>query len=108
MPKQIVVLLALVLAGRLFAQTPIFHAQGEMTGEVTETSAILQSLLTSSQLLIEGNVPGTAGVGQFDYSLREMFPGQLGSASSSIPSEKIFKTLPRHLGLRPTLTTTSF
>ncbi|MBN1294790.1 MAG: alkaline phosphatase D family protein, partial [Candidatus Latescibacteria bacterium] len=46
----------------------IFYAQGEMSGEVTQTSAILQSRFTSSDSLIDGNVPGCHGFGRFELS----------------------------------------
>lgn len=61
----------LLLAG--IAKSEIYHAQGEMAGEVDMTSAILQSRLTSSQKLVEGDVPGSTGVGRFEYSDNERF-----------------------------------
>lgn len=56
----------LVLQNSGLAQ--IFHAQGEMAGEVTTTSAIVQSRLTASPGLQEGDVPGASGWGKFRYS----------------------------------------
>lgn len=56
----------------------IFHAQGEMAGEVTQTTVILQSRLTASPGLEDGDVPGAAGWGKFEYA---------DSADFSRPSE---------------------
>lgn len=51
----------------------IFHAQGELVGEVTETSALLQSRLTAiagPTLDAEGDVPGASGVACFEWSTK--------------------------------------
>jgi alkaline phosphatase D len=63
----------LALAVSAAAQPRVFHAQGEMTGEVTKTSAILQSRLTASAGLVDGDAPGIAGVARFEISEREDF-----------------------------------
>ncbi len=39
----------------------ITNGQGEMAGEVTTTSVILQSRLTVGSELVEGDVPGAEG-----------------------------------------------
>ena len=44
------------------------HAQGEISGEVTQSSIILQSRLTRGRDLIQGDMPGAAGVGCFELS----------------------------------------
>lgn len=44
------------------------HLQGEMAGEVTQATAILQSRLTAPALDAEGDVPGAAGVARFEIS----------------------------------------
>ncbi|MGB4710012.1 MAG: alkaline phosphatase D family protein [Fuerstiella sp.] len=49
----------------------IFHAQGELAGEVTATSVLLQSRLTAipGPVLDEsGDIPGAAGIACFEYS----------------------------------------
>ena len=46
----------------------IFRAQGEMTGEVSANSAIVQSRLTSVDRNVEGDVPGAVGVARFEYA----------------------------------------
>lgn len=53
------------------ADAELFHAQGEMTGEVSETSAIVQSRLTAVDRNVDGDVPGAAGVARFEYSTND-------------------------------------
>ena len=55
------------------AESSLFHAMGEMAGEVSEPSVILQSRLTASPRLINGDVPGAQGVARFEISVREDF-----------------------------------
>ena len=49
-------------------QPPIYHAQGEMAGELTQTGVILQSRLTASDGPVDGDVPGSPGVACFELS----------------------------------------
>lgn len=54
----------------------IHNAQGEMSGEVTATSVLLQSRLTTlpgPQLDESGDLPGAVGVARFEYSLTPDF-----------------------------------
>ena len=46
----------------------IDHAQGEIAGEVSQSSVILQSRLTQGSELIDGDINGTAGMGCFEIS----------------------------------------
>ena len=65
---------SLVLSAIVLTANPlVFHAQGEMAGEVAETSAILQSRLTSVDQLTHGDVAGSAGVARFEISEHEDF-----------------------------------
>lgn len=57
----------------LATQPQPYHAQGELAGEVTETSVILQSRLTSTPRLVDGDVPGIAGVARFEVSEQDDF-----------------------------------
>ncbi|MFP6621211.1 MAG: hypothetical protein VB877_17845, partial [Pirellulaceae bacterium] len=59
--------LVLVVLLNSSVQADIFLGQGNMVGEVTQTSAILQSRLTGSKELVKGDVPGIAGVARFEY-----------------------------------------
>jgi len=56
-------------------QPAVFHAQGEMAGEVTATGVILQSRLTAGEGLQAGDVPGTLGVACFEISTKADFSG---------------------------------
>ncbi|MBL9157955.1 MAG: alkaline phosphatase D family protein [Verrucomicrobiales bacterium] len=61
--------LALAITPALAAE--IHHAQGEMAGEPTANSVLLQSRLTAipgPELDAEGDVPGAAGVACFEWS----------------------------------------
>ncbi|TWT63876.1 alkaline phosphatase D family protein [Rubinisphaera italica] len=54
----------------------IFHAQGEMAGEVTATSVLLQSRLTElpgPDLDLQGDIPGEAGFAKFEWSMDKDF-----------------------------------
>ena len=51
----------------------IHLGQGSMVGEVTQTSAILQSRLTAGTQLVDGDVPGTAGIGRFEIADNNRF-----------------------------------
>ena len=65
---------SLLLSATLLVTDPqVFHAQGEMAGEVTQTSVVLQSRLTSVSRLTDGDVSGMAGVARFELSERDDF-----------------------------------
>jgi len=66
----VIVLMSVVVNSCTHHTTPpdIFHPQGEMAGEVTQTSVILQSRLTSSDSLIAGDLPGCQGFARFEFS----------------------------------------
>lgn len=51
----------------------IDHLMGEMTGEVSSDSAILQSRLTATKLDAQGDVPGAAGVARFEVADNPQF-----------------------------------
>ena len=46
----------------------VFNGQGEIAGEVTTNSVILQSRLTASERLVEGDLPGAPGFARFEVS----------------------------------------
>ena len=46
----------------------LYRAQGEMTGEVSATSAIVQTRLTSVDRNVDGDVPGAEGVARFEFA----------------------------------------
>lgn len=51
--------------------SPIYLGQGVMVGEVTDESAIFQTRLTASVTLVEGDVPGRAGIVRFVLGTQE-------------------------------------
>jgi alkaline phosphatase/alkaline phosphatase D len=55
------------------AASVVMNGQGEMAGEVTATSVILQSRLTSVNRLVDGDVAGAPGVAQFEIATAEDF-----------------------------------
>ena len=55
------------------ADSRIFHAMGEMAGEVGTESVILQSRLTASDGLVDGDVPGAPGIARFEISETQGF-----------------------------------
>ena len=67
----------LLIVSLLFIQTTthaqLHHGQGEITGEVTQNSVILQSRLTKGTKLINGDLPGQKGWAQFEISKNENF-----------------------------------
>lgn len=79
-PLQLIRSLAIVtlLAGRCWAgdAAEVHHAQGELVGEITSSTALLQSRLTAIAgpvLADEGDVPGIAGMACFEWSTAEDF-----------------------------------
>ena len=48
--------------------TGVYFGQGTLSGEITEASAILQTRLTSSDTLVQGDLPGIEGMGYFEIS----------------------------------------
>ena len=54
-------------------QQKIYLAQGMMSGEATEISIILQSRLTGTDTLADGDIPGKHGFGRFEISLDQDF-----------------------------------
>lgn len=67
--------LSLVHVSTSFAQGGLHLAQGTLAGEVTSTSAILQTRLTSVTSLTAGDVPGAAGTGRFEIWTEADFRG---------------------------------
>ena len=58
----------------------ITNGQGEIAGEVTTGSVILQSRLTTGSTLVDGDLPGTPGVGQFEVASSSSFTEPIRSA----------------------------
>jgi len=59
---------ALLAFSPVLTAAEIHLAQGLLAGEPTHSSVILQARLTSSAVPVDGDVPGSKGVGQFEIS----------------------------------------
>ncbi len=66
-------ILSLAFAIDVSCFAAIDHAQGEIAGESTQSSIILQSRLTLAGELIEGDVAGVAGLACFELSVSRDF-----------------------------------
>ncbi|MCK5703889.1 MAG: PhoD-like phosphatase N-terminal domain-containing protein, partial [Cyclobacteriaceae bacterium] len=55
----------------------IFLAQGLMSGEPASSSIILQSRLTAVDTLVNGDIPGTTGIGRFEIADNEKFESSI-------------------------------
>ena len=79
----------------------IYHAQGEMTGEVTDRSAILQSRLTATEGLVDGDVPGAAGVAVFEWADNEQFKSSRKTAELQANAQRDFIVQAKITELKP-------
>ena len=61
------------------------YAQGQMCGELTSSSVILQSRLTCGREFIDGDIPGKEGMACFQISKNLAFPGY--PQSQWVPAE---------------------
>ncbi len=85
------------------SQAEIHHAQGEMAGEVTTSTVLLQSRLTAipgPELDGSGDVPGAAGVARFEWSESEDFAGSKHGEWLRAEPEKDFIVRAKLEGLR--------
>ncbi len=74
LPGSLAVVVAVVTAGCAEVPFPdMTNGQGEIAGEVTMTSVILQSRLTVGNELVEGDLPGAEGMAHFELSTTSEF-----------------------------------
>jgi len=66
-------LLCLASISCALAGPPVEHGQGEMAGEVTASSVILQSRLTAGSQLVDGDLPGATGIARFEIATDKNF-----------------------------------
>jgi len=95
--RNAIVFALLLPATALYAadsEPRIFHAQGEMAGAVTQTTVLLQSRLTASPGLEDGDVPGAVGWGKFEYADSEDFskPSETGWIEARPDNDYIIRT----------------
>lgn len=85
-----------------FAVEPlIFRAMGEMAGEVDVSSVILQSRLTASRGLVDGDVPGAGGVARFELSTTPDFAGSKFTDWLTADASGDFIVKTKIVGLKP-------
>ena len=71
---------AMMVAGCAEVAFPnMTNGQGEIAGEATTTSVILQSRLTVGSNLVEGDLPGAEGTGRFEVAMTSEFANVLES-----------------------------
>ena len=98
LPAGVTALICFLLSTPTFGAV-LFRAQGEMTGEVSSTSAIVQTRLTSVDRNVEGDVPGASGVVRFEYADNKRFQqSQFTAWNSAVDaSDYIVKAVLRNL-----------
>ena len=75
-PFAACLLLASLEQASVLAQpSPLHLAQGILAGEVTQTTAILQTRITAVPELTAGDVAGAPGVGRFEIATNDSFRG---------------------------------
>lgn len=79
----------------------IQNGQGEMSGEVTDRTVILQSRLTQGGKLVDGDLPGASGIGRFEISTEKDFQNARSTEwiNATADDDYIIKT--KVAGLRP-------
>ncbi len=85
---------------------PLTHAMGEIAGEATTSSVVLQSRLTTGSHPYEGwpfeaDVPGAAGVARFEISTDPDFAGSSTTTWLEAVPERDFTVKTRVAGLEP-------
>jgi alkaline phosphatase D len=92
---------AVLCAGVAARGAEIHLAQGVLAGEVTGTTALLQTRLTSVAVLTDGDVAGAPGVARFEFATAESFADarQTGWLTASAQTDFIVRA---HVdGLKP-------
>lgn len=81
---------------------PIVLGQGTMSGEVTDSTALLQTRLTlAAQLDPTGELPGAVGVACFEWSTREDFHGAHCTPFQAVSDQSDFIVRADLAGLKP-------
>ncbi len=104
LPVLITCLAAVLLSQPMAHAAAVYHAQGEMAGEVTAQGALLQSRLTAipgPMLDAQGDVPGSEGVARFEWSANHDFSASQTSDWIESDAYKDFIIRARLNDLRP-------
>jgi alkaline phosphatase/alkaline phosphatase D len=99
--RGLILTLLLALTAPAPAAAQIYHAQGEIAGEVTTSSVILQSRLTATNALADHDVPGAAGWGKFQIAETANFAAVRETAWIEAVSANDFILKTKVDGLRP-------
>ncbi len=83
------------------AAAPLFHAQGELAGEPTQTTVILQSRLTATDALKDGDVPGAPGFACFELAREAEFREVVRTEWLEATEERDFIVKAKVTGLQP-------
>ena len=70
--------------------TLVTNGQGEIAGEVTTSSVILQTRLTVGNELVDGDLPGAEGVARFEVATSPEFTDSLTTGWLQATSERDF------------------
>ena len=73
--REAIAVPGMLTAGILLGQAErkLHRAQGEMAGEVTATTALLQTRLTATPSFVDGDLRGASGWVKFEYALKPDF-----------------------------------
>ena len=85
-------------------KTSLHLAQGLLAGEPTDSSIILQSRLTASDTLVDGDIMGSSGVGRFEIAENSDFSASRFSPWMTADSTYDFILKHRVTGLKPATT----
>ena len=83
------------------AAEPPFHAQGELAGEPTQTTVLLQSRLTATDGLKDGDVPGAPGFACFELSKEPRFQEVVRTEWIEAAEERDFIVKTKVTGMQP-------
>ncbi|MEM6646679.1 MAG: alkaline phosphatase D family protein [Bacteroidota bacterium] len=97
MTRLLALLTTVVLFGCTETPPPLHTAQGAMVGEVTATSAILQSRLTAHSGLVDGRVPGSPGVARFLWWTADADTATSAWITADSTADYLIKTVARAL-----------
>ena len=83
------------------ANIAVVNGQGEMAGEVTTDSVILQSRLTATRQLVDGDMAGAPGVARFEYATSDAFTDAQQTAWLNAVPDHDFVVKTRVANLKP-------
>lgn len=100
MNRSLLLLVSLALITDPTHAAELHLAQGALAGEVTSTSVILQTRLTTTPGLVAGDVPGAAGTARFEVATSESFANARQTTWSTATSDNDYIVRARVDGLQ--------